>query len=112
MFPDELRRFLTSAHWTYARKMPKWPHEYVVRGRVDPQRFEQVVQHIRANGYEGRFYDRRLTYFDDGGKVGPDDGCSSSGDHDHQPVPEGRLVRLPRAARDVTALGPKQAPLA
>ena len=29
----------------------------------------QLVHHIRANGYEGKFYRKTITYYDDGGLV-------------------------------------------
>lgn len=31
--------------------------------------FERVVNHIRFNGYEGRFYQKKITYFDEDGLV-------------------------------------------
>ena len=66
---EDLRRFVDHAHWTFAKTMPEWPHEYLVRGRVDPQLFEALVTHIRAHGYEGRFYRRTITYFEADGLV-------------------------------------------
>lgn len=49
--------------------MPEWPHEYIVRSRVDEQQFVNFVCFIRQHGYEGEFYRKRITYFDDGGRV-------------------------------------------
>ena len=66
---DELREFIRSSNWTSAKTMPKWPHEYIVRGRVDERLFVELVCHIRQNGYEGSFYQKRITYFDDCGMV-------------------------------------------
>jgi hypothetical protein len=63
-FSDELQRFIAAGRWTFAKTMPDWPHEYIVRGRVDEVLFVRVVEHIRANGYVGRFYSRAITYFD------------------------------------------------
>jgi hypothetical protein len=51
--PEELRRFVESCRWTFARTMPVWPHEYIVRERVDEGLFVALVEHIRAHGYEG-----------------------------------------------------------
>jgi hypothetical protein len=68
-FPNALRLFIDSTQWTYAKTMPEWPHEYIVRDRVDRALFEQLVCHIRENGYEGRFYQKSITYYDESGMV-------------------------------------------
>jgi hypothetical protein len=68
-FPEDLRRFVTDEQWTYAKTMPDWPHEYLVRKRVDEKLFERTVMHIRSNGLEGRFYQRKITYYEEGGLV-------------------------------------------
>lgn len=68
-FTDELERFVDVEDWTFAKTMPKWPHEYIVRERVDEALFVTLVKHIRAEGYEGRFYRMAITYFDDRGMV-------------------------------------------
>ena len=68
-FPEELKAFVDEQTWTFAKTMPKWPHEYIVRERVDEDLFVQLVQHIREYGYEGRFYSRKITYFDEDGMV-------------------------------------------
>jgi len=68
-FPVELREFVNNEEWTYAKTMPMWPHEYLVRERVDENLFVQLVQHIRCHGYQGRFYQKEITYFDEDGFV-------------------------------------------
>jgi hypothetical protein len=65
--PAELREFVERETWTYAKTMPEWPHEYIVRNRVDEGLFVQLVEHIRTDGYEGDFYRRKITYFDEDG---------------------------------------------
>lgn len=62
--PADLREFIDSCEWTFARTMPEWPHEYIVRERVDEDLFVKLVQHIRSNGYEGKFYRKSITYYD------------------------------------------------
>jgi hypothetical protein len=68
-FPETLREFIISLNWTFAKTMPEWPHEYIVRERVDENLFVQLVRHIRANGYEGNFYRMSITYYDEDGMV-------------------------------------------
>jgi hypothetical protein len=68
-FPADLLNFVTEQQWTFAKTMPEWPHEYLVRRRVDAGLFEHLVVHIRTHGHEGRFYDRVITYFEEAGLV-------------------------------------------
>lgn len=65
--PVDLVAFIDTTRWTFARTMPEWPHEYIVRDQVDEQLFIRLVQHIRQHGYQGAFYHQILTYFDDRG---------------------------------------------
>jgi hypothetical protein len=69
LFPEELRNFVSEEKWTYAKTMPQWPHEYIVRERVDENLFEQLVRHIRANGCEGAFYQETLIYLEEDGML-------------------------------------------
>ncbi len=66
-FPASLRQFVESSRWTFAKTIAEWPHEYLVRDRVDEGRFEDLVRHIRSHGFEGRFYQKAITYFAEGG---------------------------------------------
>jgi len=65
LFSDDLRRFIGAERWKFAATLPDWPHEYLVRERVDRRLFERVVRHIRSNGYEGRFYEREIRYYEE-----------------------------------------------
>jgi hypothetical protein len=65
--PLELRTFVDTERWTYAKTMPRWPHEYIVRDQVDATKFVALVRHIREHGYLGHFYKKPITYFDEGG---------------------------------------------
>lgn len=69
VFPADLRAFVDAQQWTFAKTMPLWPHEYIVRDRVDEGLFERLVVHIRSHGYEGRFYDKPITYYEEAGFV-------------------------------------------
>jgi len=67
---EALHEFVAACTWTFAKTYAStWPHEYIVRGKVDEALFIQLVQHIRAHGYEGRFYAKPITYFDEDGLV-------------------------------------------
>jgi len=61
--------FIAACDWTYAKTMPEWPHEYIVRNRVDEKLFMELARYILNNGYESNFYKLRLTYLDHGGMV-------------------------------------------
>jgi hypothetical protein len=68
--PDDLREFVNSAQWTFAKTYAAtWPHEYIVRNKVDESLFIALVTHIRTHGYEAQFYQRTFTYFDLGEHV-------------------------------------------
>jgi hypothetical protein len=68
-FPDNLREFIKSCKWTFAKTMPEWPHEYIVRKNVNEELFIQMVIHIRENGYVGKFYTKDIIYFEDNGLI-------------------------------------------
>lgn len=68
-FPEELRNFVREVKWTFAKTMSEWPHEYVVRERVDPNLFQQLAQHVRANGHEEAFYQETFIYFEEDGML-------------------------------------------
>lgn len=70
LFPSELLQFISCEKWTFAKTYAtSWPHEYIVRERVDESHFVKLVEHIRANGYRGSFYKKQITYYDEGGLV-------------------------------------------
>jgi hypothetical protein len=64
--PPHLRHFVDREQWTFAKTMPEWPHEYLVRDRVDARLFEELVHHIRRHGRKQLFYHRILVYFEEG----------------------------------------------
>ena len=69
-FPDNIRHFVDTTPWTFAKTYAKtWSHEYIVRHQVDENLFVQLVEHIRAEGYAGKFYSKDITYFDEANKV-------------------------------------------
>ncbi|MEO7538867.1 MAG: hypothetical protein ABIV21_02485 [Pyrinomonadaceae bacterium] len=65
-----LKDFVASQEWTFAKTYAStWPHEYIVRDRVDEGLFLALVRHIRKSGYEAKFYKMTITYFDEGDLV-------------------------------------------
>ena len=69
-FSEELKKFINNSQWIFAKTYAAtWPHHYIVRDRVDENLFVKMVQHIRHFGYEGRFYNMKITYFDEAGYV-------------------------------------------
>jgi len=69
-FDSNLKNFIKESNWIFAKTYAKtWPHEYIVRDQVDESLFVDMVQHIRANGYVGKFYKMGITYFDEDGMV-------------------------------------------
>jgi len=64
---SQLLQFIAQETWTFAKTYAMtWPHEYIVRGRVDETLFVMLVTHIREHGYIGKFYSKTITYFDAG----------------------------------------------
>ena len=70
LFSAGLRQFVSNEKWTFAITYAKtWPHEYIVRAQVDEQLFVKLIEHVRANGYQGHFYKMEITYYDEDGLV-------------------------------------------
>ena len=62
----EILDFINTSRWLFAKTMPQWPHEYVVRNwRPDKQPvFERFVMLIRAQGYDEQFLDATYRYLE------------------------------------------------
>lgn len=63
-FPQIVEEFIDKEKWTFAKTMPIWPHEYLVRNNVNEALFIEMAKHIREFGYKGKFYSKPITYFD------------------------------------------------
>lgn len=69
-FDVAVKDFIKKSNWIFAKTYAKtWPHEYIVRDKANEVLFVKTVEHIRANGYIGKFYKMNITYFDEGGMV-------------------------------------------
>ena len=66
--PEALQRFIAQQEWIFAKTYAEtWPHEYIVKDRVDAELFAQLADHIDTHGYTESFYKTQLVYFDYGG---------------------------------------------
>lgn len=65
---QEIVDFLQAQEWTFAKTYEcTWPHEYIVRRKVsDDGRFTSAVHLLREEGYPGKFYNLKMTYYDHG----------------------------------------------
>jgi hypothetical protein len=68
-FCGAIKDFIKAEKWTFAKTMPEWPHEYLVKRQVDYDLFEATVRHIREHGFQGRFYQKEITYFAEDGML-------------------------------------------
>ena len=69
-FPDDVRRFVETTAWRFARTYAAtWPHEYVVQTPENAKMLLALARHIFQHGTEGRFYGQVRKYHHDGGKV-------------------------------------------
>ena len=69
-FPDEVRKFVESTRWTFAKTYAAtWPHEYVVRTSENAVMILALARHIFEHGTDGRFYSQVRKYHHEGGKV-------------------------------------------
>ncbi|MEP7117662.1 MAG: hypothetical protein ABI880_08775 [Acidobacteriota bacterium] len=69
-FPDDLRAFVVSTPWTFAKTYAAtWPHEYVVRTPDNAAMLVALARHIFEHGIDGRFYSRTYKYHHEAGKV-------------------------------------------
>jgi hypothetical protein len=65
---DDIKNFIASNTWTFAKTMAHMPHEYCLKKKCrNPEAFERFVMHIRNNGYAKYFYRKIFMYFN----VGP-----------------------------------------
>ncbi len=63
----ELDEFVQGQVWTYAKTMPQWPHEYIVRKNVsDDRAFCRFVMTIRRFGNDAPFFTKTHRYLDQG----------------------------------------------
>jgi transcriptional regulator with XRE-family HTH domain len=59
---DEAREFISQCEWTFAKTMPHAPHEYIVRRKVENDKFVGLVKLIRREGERRTWGRYRNTY--------------------------------------------------
>jgi len=68
--PNDIKQFIKESAWIFAKTYADtWPHEYLVKDKVDKQLFLKFVKHIREHGYIGKFYQKSIVYLDHQDKV-------------------------------------------
>jgi len=69
-FPEEVRAFIDSTRWTFAKTYAAtWPHEYVVRNSDNARMILSLPRHIFEHGFDVRFYSQVRKYHHEAGKV-------------------------------------------
>lgn len=65
MTDDDIRAFIASHEWTFAKTMPQIPHWYTLRRKArSSEQFSEFVQEIRLRGVQRLFGRRTFTYLD------------------------------------------------
>jgi len=61
----EIREYIKSVRWVYAKTMPRHPHEYTLRNwRIDKiDEFNRFILFIREQGYDEYFYKKKMRYY-------------------------------------------------
>lgn len=68
--PERLTEFIKETPWTFAKTYARtWPHEYIVREKVDAGLFDELAAHIDQHGYESHFYETKRNYLDFAGNA-------------------------------------------
>jgi hypothetical protein len=58
-------RFAGQAEWRFAKSIPNWPHFYIVEENLpDQAAFRRAKAFVRTSGYDGKFFDMDVFYFD------------------------------------------------
>jgi hypothetical protein len=64
---EDMREFIASVRWQFAKTMADIPHEYTVKFWLDKpglEMFYRVVIHIRHHGYDEKFGRKTFRYYD------------------------------------------------
>jgi len=65
MTREEFQEFVGRVEWVFAKSIPNWPHFHVVEEELDdPEAYAAARAFIRDHGYDGRFFDLDVRYYD------------------------------------------------
>jgi len=60
--------FVNNEQWVFAKTVPEWPHFYLVDEKANNKiGFNEAKLFISENGYDGKFYNINVNYYDVGG---------------------------------------------
>jgi hypothetical protein len=60
---EEAKEFVDSHEWTFAKSMPKIPHWYILREKVDDtDGFDNLIATINKLGYKKKFWKAEYIY--------------------------------------------------
>lgn len=66
MAESEITKLIDSVKWTFAKTMPKIPHEYIVTNDY-PEKVDAIntlITEIEKNGYTKSFYNKEYKYLE------------------------------------------------
>ena len=61
---EEFRAFVAATLWTYAKTMPRWPHEYVMRRTDNAAEFDEAARYVHQAGVPIRLRAQHQDYLD------------------------------------------------
>jgi len=65
MTREEFQEFVGRVEWVFAKSIPNWPHFYIVEDEFDdPEAHSAARAFIRDHGYDGRFFELDVRYYD------------------------------------------------
>ena len=61
---EQFKAFIAASRWTYAKTMPQWPHEYVMKRSDNAADFDEAARFIHRNGFPLNLLAKRQDYLD------------------------------------------------
>jgi hypothetical protein len=65
MDKEQFLKFVDQVDWRFAKSVPNWPHFYIVEEELaDQTAFQAAKQFVKEFGYDGKFFDINVRYFE------------------------------------------------